>query len=238
MHIECNLQMAATRPFMSWADRTFNPWLSWSRSLGCVGGETSGLYPDAEIGDARMAKSWNANAQAFALKHDGRRQRVFAGPWCHALAANVDEAQRARFWSLVRATPALDWLVLASGDVGRPATLPADWGYGYHNVWVGAKATGPESARFALAQLKGVAARLRFLVATPMRNDFGDLDLSGVDWVIVGADTSDLVPADWVMSVKLQAMCDGVPVWMESPHSARLGGLESAPYAVQEHPRL
>jgi len=223
---------------MSWADRKFNPWLSPARGLGGVGAEASGFHADAEVGDPRAAEAWNADAKAFALEHEGRRQRVFAGPWCHALAPDVNAATRARFWSLVRATPALDWLVLAGGAASRRPALPADWGTGYPNVWVGAKATGPESAHAALALLRATPARLRFLVVTPMRHDLGDIELRGIDWVIVGADTSEQVPPDWAMSVKLQAMCDGVPVWLETQHRAMLGELQSAVYAVQEHPRL
>ena len=203
-----------------------------------MGAEYDGLSSDAEVGEPRAAEAWNADAKAFALEHEGRRQRVFAGPWCHALASSVNDAKRARFWALVRATPALDWLVFAEADTGRRPALPSDWGNGYRNVWVGAKATGPESAHAALAQLTRTPARLRFLVVTPMRHDLGDLDLSGIDWVIVGADTSEQIPPDWAMSVKLQAMCDGVPVWMETQRRALLGDLQSAAYAVQEHPRL
>ena len=238
MRTQVNVAVPATKRYVSWADRVFNPWLSQTRSVGCSHGNAAGLIHDADIGDGRAAVSWNAGAEAFAFGREGRRQRVFAGPWCHALASDVGEAERSRFWSLVRRTPALDWMVLTDGALDIPAALPSDWGTGYDNVWIGAKATGPESAGAGLAQLRRIPAKLQFILATPVLDDLGDLDLRGIGWVIVGTEAGASARSlDWVMSVKLQAMYCGIPVWMETPHCAGLAGLRSAPYAVQEHPR-
>lgn len=233
-----NFSIPVTQRYVSWADRVFNPWLSRARSVGCSRGSAAGLIHEVEVGDVRSAISWNADAEAFAFAHGGRRQRVFAGPWCHALASDADVAERARFWSLLRRTPALDWMVLAGGALDNPAALPSDWGEGYDNVWVGAKMTGPESAGAALTQLGRIPAKLRFILATPVLDDLGELDLRGIGWVIIGAEAGAAAPSlDWVMSVKLQAMYCGIPTWMENPRCAGLAGLKSVPYAVQEHPR-
>ena len=235
MQTQVNFAPLATKRYVSWADRVFNPWLSPTRSVGCARGEAAGLLHKAEVGDAGAAMSWNANAEAFAFGHEGRRQRVFAGPWCHALASDVGEAERARFWALVRRTPALDWMILSDATPNKPAALPADWGTGYDNVWIGTKATGSETATAGLAQLRRLPAKLRFLVATPVLDDLGELDLAGIGWVIIGPETGGAaLSLDWVMSVKLQAMYCGIPAWMETPH---VPGLKSAPCAVQEHPR-
>ena len=235
MQAQRHFAVPATKRYVSWADRVFNPWLSQARSVGCSRGTVAGLIHDVDVGDERAALAWNANAEAFAFAHEGRRQRVFAGPWCHALDNGAGEVERSRFWSLVRRTPALDWMVLTGGALDLPAALPPDWAAGYDNVWVGAKVSGPESAGSGLAQLRQIPAKLRFILATPVLDDLGDLDLRGIGWVIINSDTGAQAAAlDWVMSVKLQAMYCGIPAWLETPHFL---GLKSGPCAVQEHPR-
>ena len=235
MQAQVHFAAPATKRYVSWADRIFNPWLSQTRSVSCARGNVAGLIHDAIVGDERAAASWNESAEAFAFGHEGRRQRVFAGPWCHALASGVGEVERSRFWSLVRRTPELDWMVLTGGASDMAAALPSDWGAGYDNVWIGAKVSGPESAGYGLAQLRRIPAKLRFILATPVLDDLGDLDLRGISWVIISSETGASAPAlDWVMSVKLQAMYWGIPAWLEMPHVL---SLRSAPYAVQEHPR-
>ena len=66
MRTQVNVTVPATKRYVSWADRVFNPWLSQTRSVGCSHGNAAGLIHDADVGDGRAAVSWNAGAEAFA----------------------------------------------------------------------------------------------------------------------------------------------------------------------------
>ncbi|WP_293196515.1 DUF5131 family protein [Ottowia sp.] len=202
----------------SWADRSFNPWLGSTRSVGLAAGFVASLSERVAIGSRDEALQWNASASAFAACHEGRRQRVFAGPWCAPLDdRDVSKGEeRDCFWGLVRDTPELDWLVIAKMDDSTQLALPEDWGDGYQNVWVGCKLSVSCNAAGGLRRLRQVPASLRFVLVKPGDGDLGDLDLSGVGWLVIIIDESEPPPdPDWVASVRLQAMYSGVAVWFE-----------------------
>ena len=164
--------------------------------------------------------------------------RVFAGPRCQVLADEGRDLERARFWSLVRATPNLLWMVFLEDSVRALQALPSDWGAGYANVFVGAKATDASGLADVLDGLRDVPARLRFLITTPAVSMADDLDLDGLGWLIVTNGGSGVVPAfDWVASIKLQAMCYGIPVWIEPNPLLGLTCNGSVPLLALEQPR-
>lgn len=225
----------------TWADRSFNPWLGSNRSIGNAAGFVASVSEKPLVGSRDEALHWNASASAFAARHGGRRQRVFAGPWCAPLdASNLQRGpDQDRFWALVRDTPELDWLLIAKLDDLAQLALPSDWGHGYHNVWLGCKLSVSCNATGALRRFRSVPAKLRFVLARPGDGDLGDLDLRGVGWLVVIIDASEPPPdADWVASVKLQAMYSGVAVWFERWHTTIPVRSPEGVFSVRENPRL
>lgn len=222
-----------------WADQTFNPWLDDRETA------RAGIAPawrqNAQrcVGLDAEALSWNAEADGFKASHEGRRRRVFAGPWCTVIGGTPKANSRAQFWSLVQRTKAIDWLVLADDGFADDKSLPEDWRKGYENVWVGASITSMATAGAILACLRRVPAKLRFVLASPTIQDLGDLDLRGVGWVIVSIGAGEeIADPDAVASVKLQANYQGVPVWFDRQgwnggSSLSSGGV----FEVQESPR-
>jgi protein gp37 len=226
--------MNRTIGFLTWADQLFNAWLSEAASVGGVAALKTAA---AELGQVHEALRWEAQAAAFAMTHE-RRQRIYAGPWCHVLADEGRARERASFWALVRETPHLDWMILMKDAHSALKALPENWGHGYGNVWIGAKATGEESVQQALRELRKVPARLRFLMTMPVLGDVGELDLSGIGWVLLnGAAGGGAESADWVASIKLQATYFGIPVWFETPFRVAVRNDRSLPLVVREQPR-
>ena len=158
---------------------------------------------------------------------------MLAGPWCWALAPQRQAAAARAFWSLVSATPSIDWLVVCDPLSPDGVTLPPHWGEGYRNVWVGAK-LHQASASSALAKLRSLPARLRFVVTKPVLGDVGELDFTGIGWVVVQvAEGTRRADDEWVTSIKLQAMAFGVPTWLDAPGE---GGLSHS-MQIREEPR-
>lgn len=81
------------------------------------------------------------------------------------------------------------------------------------NVWVGVSV---ENRRYGLPRLHNLRltrARVRFLSVEPLLEDIGELDLTGIQWVIVGGESGHgarRMSADWVRGVRDQCLSSGV----------------------------
>jgi len=80
------------------------------------------------------------------------------------------------------------------------------------NVWLGVTVEAPsEKSRIDL--LRGLQATIRFLSCEPLVEDLGTVDLTGVDWIIVGGESgvkARPMKPEWVRSIQHQADDQGV----------------------------
>jgi protein gp37 len=68
--------------------------------------------------------------------------------------------------------------------------LPADWGEGYPNVWLGVSVENRQnSGRIAL--LQRTKAITKFVSFEPLINHVGTVDLEGIDWAIIGGESGN-----------------------------------------------
>lgn len=215
---------------IGWTDHSFNPWTGCQRvSEGCVhcyaevwAKRTGRDLWGAKIKRKRTGKSlwakpktWNRLAAEGHLLPDGRRvRRVF----CASLADVFEDAPgpnewRDDVWALIRACPWLDWQLLTKRPENIAGMLPADWGEGWPNVWLG---TSIEDWRVVdrARTLAAVPAYCRFISYEPaigpvfhdLRGpedsffevghpgsregvDEAELDLDGIDWLICGGES-------------------------------------------------
>jgi protein gp37 len=84
-------------------------------------------------------------------------------------------------------------------------------------VWAGVSL---EDARykFRIDHLRKVRSRVRFLSIEPLLGPVGELDLTGIHWVIVGGESGpDFRPVspDWVREVRDQCVGNGVPLFFK-----------------------
>ena len=78
-----------------------------------------------------------------------------------------------------------------------------------HNVWVGVTVENRAHGLPRLNALRRISAPVRFVSAEPLLEDLGEIDLSGVDWVIVGGESGPKarpMKREWVLNIKRQ--CD------------------------------
>jgi len=176
---------------IDWATHTFNGW------EGCqkVGPGCDHCY--AEARNARFAggialnwgpgaprrrtsttnwskpRKWAAEHEAFFREH-GHRQRVFCSSLADVFDNAVDPKWRADLFALIAQTSELDWLLLTKRIGNVQDMLPADWGEGWSNVWIGATVVNQIEAERDIPKLLSVPAALRFLSVEPM---LGPIDL-------------------------------------------------------------
>jgi len=77
------------------------------------------------------------------------------------------------------------------------------------NVWLGVTVEDRKSGMPRIEHLRQVNATVRFLSVEPLLQDLGDIDLSGIHWVIVGGESGPNarpMNQEWVLAIKEQ--CD------------------------------
>jgi protein gp37 len=165
------------------------------------------------FGDKHWAEplKWNTEAQAA-----GRRLRVF----CASMADVFEDRSelnvwREKLWTLIEATPQLDWLLLTKRPelVTRLVRWGADWP---HKVWLGTTVEDQESAEFRLTSLREVPAMIRFISAEPL---LGPLTVrpwlgSTINWVITGGESGPKArpsSPSWFRELLTQCIAERVP---------------------------
>lgn len=85
------------------------------------------------------------------------------------------------------------------------------------NIWMGVTV---ESAEYKerIDYLRYTSAHIKFLSLEPLLDDLGRLDLSGIDWVIVGGESGPgarPVNIDWIRNIREQCISQDVPFFFK-----------------------
>jgi len=85
------------------------------------------------------------------------------------------------------------------------------------NVWVGATMERHDYTH-RIDQIRNLPAHVKFLSIEPLIGDPGTLDLTGINWVIIGGESgpdSRPMKYEWVKKAVDQCVAQGVPVFMK-----------------------
>jgi protein gp37 len=172
---------------IAWTDATWNPWMGCTKvSPGCdncyMFREQRHYGHDPEV----VRRSKTKFAEPLRWREP---RRVFTCSWSDWFHKDADQ-WRDEAWAIIKATPQHTYQILTKRPGRIARHLPADWGDGYPNVWLGVSVESQEQA-FRVRQLRDVPARVRFVSAEPL---IGPLDLShgalaGIHWLIVGGES-------------------------------------------------
>ena len=203
---------------IEWTTHTFNPWWGCTKvSDGCkfcyaesiakrygqnVWGPKS---PRRTMSDAYWQQPIKWNREARKL---GSRAQVFCASMADVFEPEAPADQRERLWKIIQETPFLDWQLLTKRPQHILEFLPANWGDGWDNVWLG---TSIEDQRVAVRsqQLNAVPAQVRFLSVEPLIGAVNDLPLDGINWVIIGGESGPgarPMRAEWAQNVIEQCL--------------------------------
>lgn len=181
---------------ISWTDHTFNPWIGCqnvapecdhcyaeTRDVRFTGGKHWG--PKAprhrtSVANWKKPLAWNRKAQQF-YETTGRRQRVFCASLADVFDNAVDPDWRDDLFDLVEECKALDWQILTKRPQNMVKMLPAGWGDGWSNVWLGTSAGLQKTADTNIPHLLATPAAIRFVSAEPL---LGAIDLARYMWPV------------------------------------------------------
>jgi protein gp37 len=205
----------ATKSAIEWTEATWNP------STGC-----DALSPGCENCYAErltrrlkaMGQKKYANGFQLTLHPDTldlplrwkQPQMIFVNSMSDLFHHEVPLAYIQRVFATMRAASWHQFQVLTKRS-GRLLALSEkiDWP---KNVWMGVSV---ESEGYAarVDHLKRTGAQIKFLSLEPLLGPLDRLDLSGIDWVIVGGESGPgarPVLAEWVTSIRNQCAQAGV----------------------------
>lgn len=205
----------AEKTGIEWADATWNPWMGCKKvSPGCKNcymfrdmtfyGRDPNTVVRAADSTFRNPLRW---AKSEKLK-DGAR--VFTCSWSDWFIDKADD-WREEAWAIIKATPQFTYLILTKRPERIKGNLPADWGTGYPNVWLGTSAENQEMANLRIPELLTIPAAIHWISAEPL---LGEIDLEEVgeilecnlidgrlDWVVTGGESDKKNPrpsnAEW-----------------------------------------
>jgi len=217
---------------ISWTHNTFNPWIGCEKvSAACkhcyaetlshryqfTGKRGLPLWGGPQTADRRLTGGdnwrkparWNREAQK-----EGTRTRVF----CASLADVFEDREellpwRERLFGLIDVTPSLDWLLLTKRPQNIEQMYPRSWAQRPpQNVWFGTTVED-RKALARIDHLRAVPATVRFLSIEPLLEDLGEINLQGIDWVIVGGESGHgarPMRPEWARSVRDQCIAQNV----------------------------
>ena len=227
---------------IAWCHHTWNPWWGCVRvSPGC-----DHCYADAWAKRTGHGDIWDTDKRRyFGDKHwneplkwnrkaeqEGIRYRVFCASMADVFDNVVEDKWRIRLFELTKATPHLDWLLLTKRIGNVPKMLPADWGDGYPNVWMGISVVNQMEAERDIQKLLRINAVIRWISAEPLlgsinvgpylsRDNMFPLPnfkdpLPGLTWIVCGGESGPGArPCDveWIRSIISQCKAAGVAVF-------------------------
>lgn len=85
------------------------------------------------------------------------------------------------------------------------------------NIWLGVSVED-KGAKHRIEALRNTPAAIKFLSCEPLIDDLGDLDLSGIDWVIVGGESGPkarVMEPDWARSIRDECIRNNIPFFFK-----------------------
>jgi len=85
------------------------------------------------------------------------------------------------------------------------------------HIWMGVSVES-EGYRFRIDDLRTTEARIKFLSLEPLLSPLENLNLTGIDWVIVGGESGPgarIMQKEWVLDIRDQCVRAGVPFFFK-----------------------
>jgi protein gp37 len=234
---------------IEWCDATWNPWRGCDKvSPGCAhcymftAQRRYGRDPDLIVraADSTFWAPWRAKA----WRELPAGARVFTCSWSDFFHEEAD-GWRDDAWTVIAGRRDLVWQILTKRPERIAECLPSDWGRGWPHVWLG---TSIENRRFVHRAdvLRAAPAAVRFISAEPLLGplypatfsavhgqvwhdgyDGPALDLTGIDWLIVGGESGPghrPIGEEWVRRLRDHARAAGAAFFLKQWGGARPGG--------------
>lgn len=220
---------------IQWTDATWNPWHGCHKvSAGC---KYCYMFRDKTI----YGQDGNVVLKSKTKFTDPLKWKepklIFTCSWSDWFIEEAD-GWRGEAWKIIKDTPQHTYQILTKRPERIKDHLPADWGKGYPNVWLGVSVEDQKAADERIPHLCSVNAWIRFLSMEPLLGPVniglfgtaphdwnrGYVPLYGlINWVIIGGESGNdngewlYRPCDleWMHQIITECYRSGVPVFVK-----------------------
>lgn len=202
---------------IQWTDHTFNPWWGCHKiSPGCDNCYAESLSkrtghdiwgPQANTTRRIMKDNYWLGPEKWnrAAAKAGRRDRVFCASMADVFESHPEVVDaRKKLWGVIQRTPSLDWQILTKRPENIKYMIPDPLMVPRDNIWLGVSVENQEQADRRIPILAEQYCEVRFLSVEPLI-DRVELDLTNIDWVIVGGESGPgarPMGVSWAVSIK------------------------------------
>lgn len=206
----------ATESAIEWTERTWNPMTGCTKiSPGCKHCYAEVMARRLQaMGTPGYENGFKLALHPARLKEPLARKRpttYFVNSMSDLFHEGVPDEYLDRVFDVIRATPQHTYQILTK----RADRLPRYFAGRAcpQNVWLGVSVEDRKYGVPRIDYLRQVDARIRFLSVEPLLEDVGELDLSGIHWVIVGGESGHKarpMAPEWAENVRRQCVDAGV----------------------------
>lgn len=209
---------------IQWTGVTWNPWHGCKKvSEGC---KFCYMFRDKERYGQNPKTVMRSKTLFDQPLRWSKPQLIFTCSWSDWFIEEAD-LWRDEAWEIIRNTPQHTYQILTKRPERIMECLPADWGDGYSNVWLGVSVESNKH-RMRILQLSDIPASVRFISAEPL---IGPLDLSQMKdmlaarfhWIILGGESGNLsgkyrfrpCNAHWLLKIIAHSKSAGLAVFVK-----------------------
>lgn len=199
---------------IEWTDKTWNP------ITGCSKKSTGCQHCYAEVMSRRLkAMGQEKYANGFTVTLHERclnepltwrgNHNIFVCSMSDIFHENVPFEFIDKMFDVIKSTPQHRYQILTKRaermvEYFETRSVP-------NNVWLGVTVEA-QSSRFRIDYLRNLPASVKFLSCEPLVEDLGELDLTGIDWVIVGGESGPQarpMKEEWALNIMRQVEAQG-----------------------------
>jgi protein gp37 len=204
---------------IAWTDHTWNPWQGCHKvSPAC---DNCYMYREKKRYGQDPAKIIRSSNRTFTMPYrldPHAPAKIFVCSWSDFFLPEADE-WRGQAWEIIRSSPpGLVYQILTKRPENIMARLPLNWGKGWPNVWLGVTAENRPTWDERVSLLQPIPAAIHFVSYEPALGPLGDIDLTGIDWIICGGESGPKarpMHPDWARSIRDQCQEAGVPFFFK-----------------------
>jgi protein gp37 len=205
---------------IEWTESTWNPVTGCIKvSPGCKHCYAERLAERLQaMGQRNYRNGFKLTLQPHMLDlplHWRKPQRIFVNSMSDLFHKDVPVSYLLRVFDVMRRAHWHQFQILTKrSDNLRELDSFIDWP---SNVWMGVSVENEEYI-WRIDDLRGTNARTKFLSIEPLLGPLSGLDLSGIDWVIVGGESGPSarpIQRKWVVDIRRQCRQAGVPFFFK-----------------------
>lgn len=205
---------------IEWTDKTWNP------VTGCTKISEGCKHCYAEVMAKRlqgMGKPKYINGFSITLHHDALNEPLQWSNPCMIFVCSMSDLFHSdvpfdfidKVFGVIRNTPQHNYQILTKraermAEYFETRIIP-------QNAWIGVTVECAKT-RNRIDYIRNLNASVRFISCEPLLEDLGELNLSGINWIIAGGESgvqARPMKEEWVLNIKQQADKNNIPFFFK-----------------------